>query len=387
MKKVTLEVFIKKCNTLFNNKYDYSLLNESNFNLYEKRDLICPSHGLFNIRLLNHYFGSSCKKCSIESRIKKKSFNNEIFIEKANKIHNFKYNYSKVEYVKLKENVTIICPIHGEFKKRANSHLNGEGCKICKKGIEVNTFERFLEKATRLHGNFYNYDKVIYTENTKNTEKVIITCPVHGDFSQIIDSHLQKKGCNECGKDIKKISQNEFIKRSVDIYKDLFDYSLVKYKNSYTKVKIICKEHGEFLQRPNSHYVGNGCKQCSYKHNNFLKSDWIQKGKNKIGILYLLKCKNENEEFFKFGITFNNIQKRYQSKILMPYDYEIIQEIKSEDLEYIWDLEKTIKEKFKKEFYKPKIYFGGSILECLDIKHKEKINNYFTELNLKNEQK
>ena len=76
--------------------------------------------------------------------IKKKiqmSYNTATFIEKASKIHNNFYDYSKVEYVNCRTEVTIICPIHGEFKQMPYQHLGGRGCR---KSIMVNmTIQRY----------------------------------------------------------------------------------------------------------------------------------------------------------------------------------------------------------------------------------------------------
>lgn len=53
------------------------------------------------------------------------------FVERATKIHNSKYNYSKVEYVNSSTKVCIVCPIHGEFWQYPHSHLAGFGCHYC----------------------------------------------------------------------------------------------------------------------------------------------------------------------------------------------------------------------------------------------------------------
>ena len=53
------------------------------------------------------------------------------FISKANKVHNNKYDYSKVVYVNSQTKVIIVCPTHGEFEQKANNHLNGRECFQC----------------------------------------------------------------------------------------------------------------------------------------------------------------------------------------------------------------------------------------------------------------
>ena len=60
----------------------------------------------------------------------------------------------------------------------------------------------------------------------------------------------------------KKITTNKFIERAKLIHGDRYDYSMVEYVNIYTKVKIICSEHGEFKQLPNNHLSGKGCPSC-----------------------------------------------------------------------------------------------------------------------------
>jgi hypothetical protein len=54
-----------------------------------------------------------------------------------------------------------------------------------------------------------------------------------------------------------------FIKKSIEIHGDRYDYSKVVYENNLKEVIIICKEHGEFLQLPKTHKRGNGCIHCA----------------------------------------------------------------------------------------------------------------------------
>ena len=61
------------------------------------------------------------------------------------------------------------------------------------------------------------------------------------------------------------ISQNKFIEKSIIKHGGKYDYSKVNYINSRTKVIIICPIHGEFEQTPNSHLSGSGCKKCQYQ--------------------------------------------------------------------------------------------------------------------------
>jgi len=116
---------IEICNKRHNNKYDYSLIEFKN--LSDKVQIICPIHKIFEQRLTTHKT-SGCPKCS---SIK---LTNEIFIEKANKIHNNKYDYSLVNYKNAKTKVKIICneDDHGIFELISDSHLRKKrGCPKC----------------------------------------------------------------------------------------------------------------------------------------------------------------------------------------------------------------------------------------------------------------
>ena len=126
-----------------------------------------------------------------------KYINTLAFIEKANKVHNFKYDYSKVNYIKNSIKVSIICPIHGEFLQRPAGHLSGQTCFKCRKPpLPPFTTKEFIEKATKIHDSLYDYSLVEYTTMRK---KVKIICPVHGVFEQKPISHIHSKaGCKKC---------------------------------------------------------------------------------------------------------------------------------------------------------------------------------------------
>jgi len=183
------------------------------------------------------------------------------FIEKANKIHNRKYDYSKVDYINGHSKVTIICPEHGEFSQRPNPHLKG-GCIECS-GLKHKTTEEFVQKAIKVHGDKYDYSKSVYKNNHS---KVTIICQKHGYFEQTPHGHLAKQGCPKCSVErianALRLSQKEFIKRASNIHQGKYDYSKTVYVRNIEKITIICPHHGEFQQLAGSHLSGNGCWKC-----------------------------------------------------------------------------------------------------------------------------
>ena len=184
-------------------------------------------------------------------------YTTESFINKASILHNHKYDYSVTQYVNSKSKLKILCSIHGVFEQIPHHHLNGSGCSNCKGNHKSNT-EDFILKSKSIHGDNYDYSLVNYLNNKS---KIKILCYIHGEFEQIPSHHLNGSGCNKCGNDIK--SKEFFLTESINIHGNYYDYSLVNFINTNSKVKIICPIHGEFEQRPIHHYKGAGCQICN----------------------------------------------------------------------------------------------------------------------------
>lgn len=135
-----LNVMLDKAKTVHNNKYDYSKVIKTDY--YNKVCIICPEHGEFWQKLDNHLRGHGCPKCGKVHRLNKQEF-----CDISNKIHNNKYDYSKVEYVNNKTKVCINCPEHGEFWQSPVAHIfQKQGCPICKSSKLENIVESFLRK-------------------------------------------------------------------------------------------------------------------------------------------------------------------------------------------------------------------------------------------------
>lgn len=173
-------------------EYDYSLVKDCKKS--ENIEIICPIHGIFRPRLSRFLSGSNCPICSGKSRKTKESF-----IDLANKVHNSFYSYDKFIYTNAHTKGIITCPIHGDFEQNPTNHLNGNGCPKCHqeklKHIFSLSTDEFIKKASTAHNNFYSYENTKYINQT---EKVRITCPIHGVFEQLPHNHLQGKGCPQC---------------------------------------------------------------------------------------------------------------------------------------------------------------------------------------------
>lgn len=119
------------------------------------------------------------------------------FIEKAQATHGTKFDYSKVEYINSKTNVTVVCALHGEFQTNPTNHIRGAGCRFCANNVALTT-EQFIERAVAKHGLKYDYSQVVYV---RSKTKVAIQCDIHGVFYQTPNDHLTGYGCVHCRND------------------------------------------------------------------------------------------------------------------------------------------------------------------------------------------
>lgn len=249
-KRLTTYIFIEKSNNIHLHRYDYSLVDYKNNKT--KVIIICKEHGNFEQLPINHINGrAGCPNCNGHIPTK------EIFIEKSNKLHNNRYDYSKVIYKNSKTNVSIICEKHGVFKQTPNVHLSNHGCPNCGK---MHT-QLLLEKLYDIYKNKYDYSLVNYINNIT---PINIICEEHGIVSVNIDNFLYRKsGCKYCNGVYKDITY--FIDDANKIHNYKYNYKIITnlYKNSY--IEIICNTHGSFKQRICSHINNKvGCKKCDY---------------------------------------------------------------------------------------------------------------------------
>ena len=113
----------------------------------------------------------------------------------------------------------------------------GEG--ITNKKI-INSYNTLLTKFTEKHGTKYDYSKVVFH---KMLEKVIIICPIHGEFLQKPIAHADGDGCDKCSREesgrLRATTIDSFINKARAIHQDRYTYSrLDLIKNNQSKVNI-----------------------------------------------------------------------------------------------------------------------------------------------------
>lgn len=219
----TTEQFISEARKVWGDKYDYSL---SKYTGSLDKIKIIYDGIVFEQVAISHL-----RKMATED-----NYNQDYFIKKSKDKWGDKYDYSLVEFINSKNKVKIL--YNGiVYEQSPSNHLKYAPERI----ITLKSTDEFINQCNIIHNYKYLYDNTIYT---KSKNKVIITCKIHGDFTQVSNSHLMGMGCIKCGYNNDRIYNHKydtcgFIEESKRIWGDKYDYSLVEYKNIKTKVKII----------------------------------------------------------------------------------------------------------------------------------------------------
>lgn len=121
--------------------------------------------------------------------------------------------------------------------------------------------EAFIAKANLKHGGRYTYEKTVYG---RQTNRVVITCPLHGPFEQSAKSHLAGAGCRKCAEEARRLTKASFIEKAQALFGGKYRYDKVLLKDRFTKVTITCPIHGEFEKTPKKHLAGAGCQKCAW---------------------------------------------------------------------------------------------------------------------------
>lgn len=286
----------------------------------------------------------------------------EQFIIDAKEVHGDKYDYSLVYYKNNYTKIKIICDEHGRFYQNPKSHKNGNGCPTCK-GVKKLTTEQFIKQSKKIHNNKYDYSLVNYVNSHT---KVKIICKIHGIFRQKPNNHLNGSGCIYCG-GTTKLTLEEFTNRSNIIHNNKYDYSLTNYINSTIKVKIICPVHGEFEQKPNDHLNGCGCFKCTESKGEKEIRFLLEKNNVEFEIQKTFdKCKLKNKLRFDFYLPENNLCIEFDGR-----QHFEINEFFGGKL-YLIELQK--KDKIKNEYCKE------NNIDLIRIRYDENINDIINKI-------
>lgn len=220
-------------------------------------------------------------------------------IDKANKIHNFKYDYSLIkEYLNNKAYYPVICHEkdsegneHGAFLTTFSRHINRyQGCPKCKsehlRQLFSLTKEEFVQRCKILFGNKYTFDK---TEYVNMNSEVIITCPIHGDFEMILENLLKGHGCPKCSQSLgEALVESKLVENGIS-FQTQVSFPFLKHKQGRKSLDFYLPEYNIAIEYQGSqHFV---------PIENFGGQEHLNQQNERDKIKYQL-CKNNNIYIF-----------------------------------------------------------------------------------------
>jgi hypothetical protein len=193
------------------------------------------------------------------------------WVAKSKETHGDYYDYSKVNYVRGRDKVIIVCPKHGDFSQVASYHASANGCYKCFRErraiLDTKSKEQWLLTAKATHGDKV-FDYSLVPENVRGNDRVDIICSEGHQWNVMFQGHCYRDGCIECynlrrGETL-RYTQEEWIAKAQEKFVHKYDYSKVNYTGSYDSITISCPDHGEFTTNPAVHLHSLiGCSKCA----------------------------------------------------------------------------------------------------------------------------
>lgn len=207
----------------------------------------CSKHGVFIATPYCLMIGKyACWQCSNEMLHLGNASSQEQYIDLCRKTHGDFYDYSKVKYTGYRDKVEIICPNHGSFFQRANSHApQGNGCPECFKVRKKSNTEEYISRCISRYGDMYDYSKTVYT---RGIDKLIMTCKKHGDFEIRARDHLHYgRGCQSCYGSAGEVMCMEFFRKVGLLYKKEYSIPGSRYRYDFflPDLNILVEYHGQ----------------------------------------------------------------------------------------------------------------------------------------------
>lgn len=242
-------------------------------------------------------------------------------------------------------NVILECSYHGCWNTGiADSISRGIGL-LCKKctGRESYTIESMTNAVNELiikRNVPYTLNGI--TEFNGNYSYLTLSCSLHGEWSTTTFNNFKthNNGCPGCAKNERYTPDNLELKIN-KIIKDINSPYVYKgwggkWKGTNTKLILECSIHGEWDTCSISNFrKGHGCNKCQPGGYNTKLS----------GTLYLHKLEQDNEIFYKFGIT--NKTAEYRLKTIQRgsvFKHTLIESLTFNDGNKALNIENEIKQ-------------------------------------------
>lgn len=264
--------FIEKCRLKYKDTYNYDNIEYKNSKT--KILIFCEKHKKYFWQTPSYHLKvAGCPKCKEENVLERKKDavkkyryktiekRKESFIEKAKNIYGNKFDYSKINYVNNTTKIFITCKTHNTgFWQTPHCHLRANGCPKCQKEAKlnkvINAQNKFIHDSIKIFNNFYDYSKVNYLNNET---RVKIICPIHGEFEQLPNNHLQGCGCPKCNSSRLEIETENLLKQNHIYYQTQKRFNwLIGHKNGKMSLDFFLPDYNIAIECQGiQHYTSN----------------------------------------------------------------------------------------------------------------------------------
>ena len=314
------------------------------------------------------------------------------------------YDYTNTDFSSLKTDTSVYCNYcKKEFPVNLGRHLatkKPSGCPSCKfkklSKLYMLSEEDFKEDCRKVHKGHYLYPEGI-TIYKGNKESIVYICPEHGLREQNAGKHKSGQGCALCEGSYKRSLEDihDYMNKHKEMFSDIQLLS-TEYVNNGTHMQWRCLNKDCGHEYPASWgkikgtrgKKGRRCPECARRNStgnytfkvlNRSKEEY----KKKDSIVYILKFRSDEEEFYKIGITVKPITHRHSPSAIHPYTFEVLKIYKTDRFTG-GCLEKWLQDIHKEYEYRPKHKFGGHT-ECYTfVKPISKLDTYLDKLNKAN---
>jgi serine protease inhibitor ecotin len=281
----------------------------------------CADHGLIVQTLKSHADGHGCPACAQKHKVESKRLTLEEVKDKA-KVFGRNFKYLKVEYPSAKKpTVTYICPEHGEITQLLYGHLSGRGCKHCRKAPEDVEADKIAKRDARLLSMSEGY-RALRVDRSKRVNHIVSICQEHGEFSQPVSRRLKEgRGCPKCSVVARGLARRipftELVERSKIIHGDSYDY-VEALHDGVSWLHLVCKTHGDFIQRSHEHLGGHGCIKC--------KEDKVAERSKKSDEEWFRYCGEVHEHAYEYKEIIREKFKRSKIRVVCKTHGEFVQD-------------------------------------------------------------
>lgn len=263
--KLDFNTYFKRLEEKFGDTFDFSVAKTEFIDTNSKLTVKCNSCGNTFVVDANQLLHKT-QKCPL-CKTKTHKLTNEEYVSRLKEKFGDRFDYSKVNYVNSRSEVTLICNNCGtEFHKRAGWILNQKNpCPGCDyKNSNLNKI-KFLDRVKNKFGDKLSFTEIDY-KNAKCSIKVHCNECGH-DFDTAPDLLIETKfGCPNCAITNRRKTVEEFIEISREKHGNKYEYDRVKDlpDGLETYVEIYCNQcKNYFRQKAKMHINGCGCQACA----------------------------------------------------------------------------------------------------------------------------